>query len=186
MSTEYQVIRQRLERLYSELVEAEKLLHPAITKLRTILGEFLGVEVPAAAPPPAPPPERPSLAIPELARPPPTVARKKTAEELLEEILAVLREGVKPARYTVHKFIVAPQPITYEGNAHDLGEDYDAVILVPTIDAQIEVDRNVDVSTPVVKAWTSLNLDNMKVRRIFYKGVTPNLQGSMNIWAFKY
>jgi hypothetical protein len=26
----------------------------------------------------------------------------------------------------------------------------------------------------------------MKVRRIFYKGVTPNLQGSMNIWAFKY
>jgi hypothetical protein len=60
------------------------------------------------------------------------------------------------------------------------------VILVPTIDAQIEFDRNVDVSTPVVRANTSFNANNVKVRKIYYKGVTPGQEGRMNIWAFKY
>jgi len=178
---EYQTL---LKRLYDELVEAEKMLHPAITKLRKTLESLMSFPAPPTVTP-APPPERPTLSIPELARPP-VVVKKKTIEELVEELVSMLETGVKPARYTIHKFIVAPQPITYEGNAHDLGDDYDSVILVPTIDAQIEVDRNVDVSTPVIKAYTAFNLDNTKVRRIFYKGITPGLIGQMNIWAFKY
>jgi hypothetical protein len=170
----------------------EQQLHPLVTRLRTILGEYLGVEMapPAAPAPEAPPHEAPARIIvaeapaAEVPRLTPTV---DPVRALLEQLIRVFTTGIRLARYREHKFVVAPELITYEGNVHDLGDEYDTVILVPTIDAQIEIDRAVDVaSTPVIKAFTSLNLDSVKVRRIYYKGVTPGLTGTMNIWAFKY
>jgi len=192
LSADYQLIRERLERIYRELLVIEQQIHPVVTRVRVLLGELLGVEeiAPTAAPPEEPPVPRVEaariiVAEERIEAPAPRPAVDPT-RAILESILRVLTTGVRFARYTEHKFTVAPEPITYEGNVHDLGIEYDTVLLVPTIDAQIEVDRNVEPTTPVIKAFTSLNLDGMRVRRIYYKGVTQGLTGQMNIWAFRY
>jgi hypothetical protein len=189
--TDYQLLRKRLERLYSELLVIEQQLHPLVTRLRTILGEYLGVEMapPAAPAPEAPPREAPARVIvtevpaTEVPRPAPAVDPTRA---LLEQLIRVFAAGIKLARYTDHRFVVAPEPITYEGNVHDLGQNYDVVILSPSIDTQIEIDKPVEPNTPVVFANTFLTIDNMIVRRIHYKGVSPVLRGKMSIWAFKY
>jgi hypothetical protein len=190
-STEFQLLRERLERLYNELRVMEEQLHPIISRLRTVLGEFLGVEA-VAAPPPTPTPptpaEAPRILVAEAPAPaaaprPPELPPERT---LLFMLLTEITKGIKLARYRDHKFVVASEPITYEGNTHDLGQEYDVVILSPSIDTQIEIDRPVEPNTPVIFANTFLNIDNMVVRRIYYKGVSPVLKGKMSIWAFKY
>jgi len=187
-ATDYQLARERLERIYRELLVIERQIHPIVTRVRVLLGELLGVE--EAAPPEAPEAPRVEAAriivAEERVEAPAPRPGVDPTRALLESILRTLNTGVRPARYTDHRFVVAPEPITYEGNVHDLGMEYDTVLLVPTIDAQIEVDRNVEPTTPVIRAFTSLNLDGVRVRRIYYKGVTPGLTGQMNIWAFRY
>jgi hypothetical protein len=188
---DYQLLRQRLERLYSELLVIEQQLHPLVTRLRTVLGEYLGVEMapPAAPAPEAPPHEAPARIIvaeapaAEVPRPTPTV---DPVRALLEQLIRVFTTGIRLARYRDHRFIVAPEPITYEGNVHDLGQEYDVVILSPSIDTQIEIDKPVEPNTPVIFANAYLTIDNMVVRRIYYKGISPALIGKMSIWAFKY
>jgi len=60
------------------------------------------------------------------------------------------------------------------------------VLLIPTIDAQISVNAPVEPSTPVVYANSVLNLDKVKVRTVYYKGVTPGVVGRLNIYVFGY
>ncbi|MEM0232577.1 MAG: hypothetical protein QXL22_01000 [Candidatus Nezhaarchaeales archaeon] len=190
--TEYQVFRARLEKLYRDLLEIESQLHPLITRLRIAIGEFLGISAEApTAPPPAPTPpaetRRMKVAEIEVAAPPP---RPPTIESVLASISRLLSEvsekGFKLRQYTDHKFIIAPEEITYEGAMHDLGLDYNAAILVPSIDARIEINKPVGDNTPVILARTALNLDNMVIREIYYKGLTPGLVGTMSIWAFRW
>jgi len=187
-STEFQLLRERLERLYNELRVMEEQLHPIISRLRMVLGEFLGVEAVAAPPPIPAPAEAPRILVTEKLAPTPAPRPGVTLSEreLLFMLLTEITKGIKFARYRDHKFVVASEPITYEGNAHDLGQEYDVVILSPSIDTQIEIDRPVESNTPVIFANTFLNIDNMVVRRIYYKGVSPVLKGKMSIWAFKY
>ena len=192
-SVEFQLLRERVERLYNELRIMEEQLHPVITRLRTALGEFLGVEGVSAPPTPAPPDEvevttrRIMVAEEFREMPPPTAPRQPTVQDLINLLLTtMLTKGIRIAPYSVHRFVEAPEPITFEGSSHDLGESYNALILVPTIDTQIEIDKPVETTTPVIKAQTAFNLDNIVVRKIFYKGVTPGLTGNMNIWAFRY
>ena len=191
-SVEFQLLRDRIERLYNELRIMEEQLHPVITRLRRALGEFLGVE-PVTVPAPTPPPPEAEVTarrimvaeeVREVAPPPTT--RPLSMQEMMLLMLTTLAQGVRLAVYTDHKFVVSPEPISFEGTSHDLGDVYNALILVPTIDTQIELDKPVEVNTPVIKAQTAFNVEAVKVRKIFYKGVTPGLIGEMNIWAFKY
>jgi hypothetical protein len=190
-SPEFQLLRERLERLYNELRVMEEQLHPIISRLRTAVGEFLGVEA-VAAPPPTPAPPAPAEALRILVAEAPTPTAAPRPPELPPErtllfmLLTEITRGIRLRGFRTHKFTVAPSPITFEGSLYDLGEEYDTVLIVPTIDAQIEIDKPVEVSTPVIKANTSLNLDNVKVKVIYYKGVTPGLTGDLNVWAFKY
>jgi hypothetical protein len=41
-STEFQLLRERLERLYNELRVMEEQLHPIISRLRTVVGGVSG------------------------------------------------------------------------------------------------------------------------------------------------
>jgi len=170
--TEFQLLRRRLENLYNELMVIEQQLHPVVTRLRMLLGEVLGVE--GAPPAPAPPIEGPRMAVI-------TPAVTPTAPEPVRPVTVVQLRS-----YRVHKFTVAPAPITFEGADYDLGEIYNTVILQPTVDTQIEVDKPVEPTTPVVYAGTFMNLDSVEVRRIYYKGVSPVLTGRLSVWAFKY
>jgi hypothetical protein len=187
-STEFQLLRERLERLYNELRVMEEQLHPIISRLRMVVGEFLGVEAAAAQPPTPAPAEAPRIFVTEALAPtaaprPPELPPERT---LLFMLLTEITKGIKLARYRDHKFVVASEPITYEGNVHDLGQEYDVVILSPSIDTQIEIDRPVEPYTPVIFANAYLTIDNMVIRRIYYKGISPVLKGKMSIWAFKY
>ena len=166
MSSEYQLLRERLERLYDELGKALDELHPALARVHRVLGEFLGI------PPevPSPPPERVLV--------PPTVAPAARIEDILADILRNLKS------FDDHIFTIAKNPIRYQGTQHDLGDYYDAAILVPSIDAQIEIDRPVQPETPVIFAQTSFNIKH-RVRTIHYKGTSQTLQGTLSIWAFR-
>jgi hypothetical protein len=185
---DYQLLRQRLNNLYLQLQEIELQLLPIVARLRSAIGGFLGVEGLGQAPAPIAPPEAPGrviLAEERPAAPPPTATA--TLQDLLVRLIDLLENrGIRLARYRDHKFVVAKEPVTYEGNYHDLGDVYNKVLLSPTIDAQVEVDRKVEPDTPVIKAYTILPLDNMDVRTVYYKGVVPDITGKMFIWAFKY
>jgi hypothetical protein len=166
----------------------EEQLHPIISRLRMVLGEFLGVEAAAAQPPTPSPAEAPRILVTEEFAPTPAPRPGVTLSEreLLFMLLTEIARGIRLRGYRTHKFTVAPSPITFEGSQYDLGEEYDTVLIVPTIDAQIEIDKPVEVSTPIIKANTCLNLDSVKVKVIYYKGVTPGLTGDLSVWAFKY
>lgn len=191
--TEYQVARALLERLYEELTIIESQLHPAISRLRSLLGELLGYPPPTpTAPPPTPTPEEaPKIIIPETIpkEAVTTTVKKATLDDILNVLLKILEqisEGVKTRRYTTHYFKISPNPITYEGSFLDLGDVFDSAIIVPTIDAQIEIDKPVETTTPIIYGNTALNLDNTKIRTIYYKGVSKTLRGTLLVWAFKY
>lgn len=188
MEEQYQLLANRLRRLYDELVEAERQLHPALTRLRRALGEFLGIEPTPIKPKPEEIKEQPTMFIPEAwVKPIPTPPPKPrvTIEDLLLQILAELRKGVVLRPYTEHKFVIAKEPITYEGNAHDLGGVYDLVIVMPTIDCKIEINKNVEEATPVIGSYTEVIFRDIPITKIYYKSVTPGLVGTMNIWAFR-
>lgn len=189
---ELQALRSRLEKLYEELSIIEQQLHPVVTRLRMLLGDILGIAPPPPAPPAeAPAAEAPRLIVPEAAAPQPTAPAPQRIglediHRLLSRICEELSRGVVVRSYTKTWFFVAPAPITYEGASCDLYGEWDAVLLVPTIDAQISVNAPVEPSTPVVHANSVLNLDKVKVRTVYYKGVTPGLVGKLRVYAFKY
>ncbi|MEM1944134.1 MAG: hypothetical protein QXE50_05955 [Nitrososphaerota archaeon] len=176
----YQLLRERLERIYRELTIIESQLHPLVTRLRKTLGELLAIEeapTPVAEAPRVE--ERPRIDIPPAIAPLPTPPAPAAPA-------APRIQLVEPIRYRVHKFTVAANPITFEGSNFDLGDTYDTVIVIPTVDTQIEIDKPVEPTTPAIFANTSFNLDNVAVRTIYYKGVSTVLTGRLIVWAFKY
>jgi hypothetical protein len=186
-STEFQLFRDRLNNLYLQLQEIELQLLPIVNRLRSVIGGFL--EVGGVGPEPAatPPPITPRIILAEERPTAPPIPATATLQDLLVRLIDLLENrGIRLARYRDHKFVVAKEPVTYEGNYHDLGDVYNKVLLSPTVDAQVEVDRKVETDTPVIKAYTILTLDNMDVRTVYYKGVVPDINGKMFIWAFKY
>ncbi|MEM2233823.1 MAG: hypothetical protein QXP81_09840 [Nitrososphaerota archaeon] len=193
MSADYQLLRERIERLYNELLVIEQQLHPLVTRLRAVLGEFLGATAapPTPTPPAVPKEEGPRIIIPaeEVPGVPAPVRRAATLNDVytvLNDILSEFRKGILFRRYTRFFPTTAPNPITFEGSDYDLGADYDAAIIVPSIDAQIRINEPVQPDTPVIFANTALNLDNMIIRKIYYKGIVPNLTGTLYVFAFKF
>ncbi|MEM4154977.1 MAG: hypothetical protein QXW52_09200 [Candidatus Caldarchaeum sp.] len=179
--TEYQLLRDSLERVYRELVTIESQLHPLVTRLRQALGAFLSIEEiePVAEAPKVEETAKIRIDVPTTM----AVAPVQPAAAARPEPRIQL---VEPIRYRIHKFAIAPNPITFAGSNFDLGETYDTVIIVPTIDTQIEIDKPVESTTPVIFALTSFNLDNVAVRTIYYKGVSTTLTGRLVVFAFKY
>ena len=194
-NAELQVLRSRLERLYEELSILEQQLHPVITRIRTILGEFLEITPHAAQMVPVP--EVPQAEVPRVIIPEAPAGVVEVREvvprvtlvdvyQLLNRVYEELLAGVKIRSYTNTQFLEVPTPITYEGTSYDLRGEWDSVVLVPSIDAQISVNKPVEPTTPIIYANTALNLDHTKVRVIYYKGTTPGLTGKLLVFAFRY
>jgi len=81
-----------------------------------------------------------------------------------------------------HLFTTAPQPVTIKGDKYDLGRVVDFVMVLPTIDAQIEFDQPVEPVTPVITGGTIFQW-NLRVRTIYYKAVSETLQGQLYVFA---
>ncbi|MEM2941433.1 MAG: hypothetical protein QW304_07795 [Thermoproteota archaeon] len=162
---QYQIL-ERLQRLISLL---ESFIRPAEAR-------------PAAAPPteaPIAPVRRLITAAgpPAPPTPPPTTALEKLLNQLISE-------GVKTRPYDDHVFTVTEKPITFDGDKLDLGDVYDAVVLMPSVDCQIELDREIQTNTPTVFAFTAFNVEH-KVRTIHFKGTSTTVIGTLSIWAFR-
>ncbi|MCS7117627.1 MAG: hypothetical protein NZ957_02425, partial [Thaumarchaeota archaeon] len=145
--TELQLLRNRLERLYYELMEIEQQLHPIVTRIRIALGEFLGIPEPqpvAEAMAERPRQESRMIIVPVEAPAPAITDRGATLRVPTVRLLS----------YREHWFTVAPNRITFTGADFDLGQDYDTVLLSPSIDAQIEINKPVEPTTPVIFANT--------------------------------
>jgi hypothetical protein len=111
---------------------------------------------------------------------PPTIP-----EEIKEAIPTPPVVIVKTKPYDEHFFTVVPKPLNYTGDYFDLAKEYDLVIVSPSIDAQIEFDKPIESSTPVVAGGTALSAE-LKVKRIYFKAVSTTVEGTISIWAFRY
>ena len=105
----------------------------------------------------------------------------KSTIQALQSLPPSLSVIEKP--FTDHRFFVANQPITSTGDHVDIGRNADVVMVMPTIDAQIEFDRNVESSTPIVLGGTVFT-HPQRTRIIYYKAVAQNVTGSLNVWAY--
>jgi hypothetical protein len=180
---EYQKIYPLLERLYDELAEAEKLLHPVLTRLREILGEFLGKMPPAPAPARAAVVEARKIEI--TAERTPRVEAPKVAVEVAPRIAEIPRVTmVKQVPFTEHLFTRVEQKIDDKERVFDLGGVYEAIIVVPEIDAYIEFDKPITDRTPPVAGGTALNAE-IYVREVHYKSAIPGMTGELSVWAFR-
>jgi len=195
-SVELQTLLAKLGHLYIELTEIERQILPIISRLRSVIGEILGAEQvrPVATPVRAEaevhvaapsrlimPAERPRAA--------PEVRRGVTLDDVyavLVEIKEELESGLRRRPFRDHRFVRAPNPITYEGNSFDLGDTYHTAMIVPTVDAQIEINRKVEPTTPEVKAFSALNISDTAIRTIHYKSTSPELRGELLLWLLKY
>src|SRR5579883_807261 len=68
------------------------------------------------------------------------------------------------------------------GATTDLGRTVDFVMVSPTIDAQIEFDRDIKATTPVISGGTIFRW-NLRVRTIHHKAVSTTLTGQLYVWV---
>jgi hypothetical protein len=154
-------------RKFPRFKEFLETLRAHYTELISLIDAWLGVA-------PAPPEEKRRLEIP------------KEIPKAIEKVVPVPPATiVKTKPYDEHFFTVVPKPLNYTGDYFDLGKEYDLVIVIPSIDAQIEFDKPIESSTPVVAGGTALNAE-LKVRRIYFKAVSTTVEGTISIWAFRY
>src|SRR5579875_64902 len=70
------------------------------------------------------------------------------------------------------------QQLNNIGATTDLGRTVDFVMVSPTIDAQIEFDRDIKATTPVISGGTIFRW-NLRVRTIHHKAVSTTLTGQL-------
>jgi len=182
------------------LSSSEPLAEEIIDRLIADLRALRGILYPRAARPPTP------AAAPAAAAPAPAPAGRAVprqrlliptgetgtaagvSEVVAEAARAVEERPVLVARYVKelpwngHLFDTAPGAITNKGDKYDFGREVDYVMVVPTIDTQIEFDRPVNPTTPVVSGGTAFDW-NLRVREVYYKGVSATLEGQLYVFA---
>src|SRR5579875_782039 len=84
--------------------------------------------------------------------------------------------------FTDHDFFVASEQLNNIGATTDLGRTVDFVMVSPTIDAQIEFDRDIKATTPVISGGTIFRW-NLRVRTIHHKAVSTTLTGQLYVWV---
>ncbi len=109
---------------------------------------------------------------------PQSISTFQQLQELLPPVISVIE---KP--FDDHKFFVATQKITSTGDKVDLGREVDFVMVMPSIDAQIDFDKPITSETPVVLGGTAYS-HPQKTRIIYFKGTSSTLQGTLSVWAY--
>lgn len=111
---------------------------------------------------------------------PDTVAILKYLKQISESLQALqLKQGASSSNtgavevstkpYTDHYFVQLPDPVTTSPQKYDLLKPADAVIMYSSVDVQIELDRDVSPSTPVISAFQVVNFDLKVKNNITYK-----------------
>lgn len=99
----------------------------------------------------------------------------------MQQLYPALEVIEKP--FDGHHFFVATQKITSLGDRVDLGRDVDFVMVMPSIDAQIDFDTAINNQTPVVLGGTAYSHPE-KTRTIYFKGTSTTLTGTLSIWEY--
>jgi len=167
---------------YEEL-ERLRRLYPLLEALYNVLAEFLGkkpIEEKVEKPPKEK--EERKLIIPKVKPTPPPPPPTPTIAPAITVPTIPTEVKIKP--YTEHLFTIAEQPIDEKEREFDLGDWWDAIIVLPDIDTYIEFDRKISDRTPIVPGGTTVNAE-LRVRKIHYKSAVPGLEGTLSIWAFR-
>jgi len=169
---------------------AEEIIDRLIADLQALRGILYPKAArPAVAPAVAPPTTKQVVPRPRLFTPTGQTGTAAGVSQVLEEAAKAAEERpVVVARYfkelpwNGHIFDTAPTPITNKGDKYDFGRVVDYVMVVPTIDAQIEFDKSVNPTTPVISGGTTFPW-NLRVKTVYYKGVSTTLTGQLYVFA---
>ncbi len=101
----------------------------------------------------------------------------------LNDLFQLIAIGVKERSFDGHRFAVATESLNNTGNSTDIGRVVDFVMVVPSIDAQIELDNAIESSTPVVSGGTVFR-QPIRCRVINHKAVSTTLEGTISYWAY--
>src|SRR5579875_1625923 len=105
-----------------------------------------------------------------------------TPEQFNRFLTEYLSAAVVERPFTDHDFFVASEQLNNIGATTDLGRTVDFVMVSPTIDAQIEFDRDIKATTPVISGGTIFRW-NLRVRTIHHKAVSTTLTGQLYVWV---
>jgi len=103
--------------------------------------------------------------------------------DALNYVVGLLTVGIKDRPYDGHLFAVASEPLNAQGNTTDIGRPADFIMVLPSIDAQLEFDKSVDSATPVVSGGT-LYKHPQRVRKINHKATSTTLVGTVSYWSY--
>jgi len=164
--------------------ELEQLLDEFIAGLNRLRQRLIAKAPSAPALPSAPRfrilPEQASISSQIIALPP-----LISPEQFNRFIGEYLSAGVIERPFSGHNFFVAAEELNNTGARTDLGRVVDFVMVMPTIDAQIDFDNDIKASTPVVSGGTIFRW-NLRVRTIYHKAVSTTLTGQLYVWVAWY
>ncbi len=109
---------------------------------------------------------------------PQTVSMVQQLQQIVPPVLSIIQ---KP--FDGHKFFVSYKKITSTGNKIDLDREADFVMVMPSIDAQIDFDNEVSDQTPVVPGGTVFSHPH-KTSKIYFKGTSKTSEGTLSVWAY--
>ncbi len=112
---------------------------------------------------------------------PPSITEIQQLQQLQQVVPPLISVIERP--FDGHRFFVAPQKITSTGDKIDLGREVDFVMVMPSIDAQIDFDTQITDQTPVVLGGTVYS-HPQRTRVIYFKGTSSTLQGTLSVWAY--
>jgi hypothetical protein len=107
-----------------------------------------------------------------------------TTQEAFMSLAQVLAVGVKERPYDGHSYFIAAEPLNATGNDTDIGRTVDFLMILPSIDAQIDFDdQPIKQSTPTVSGGTILK-HPVRSRVIHHKAVSTTLKGTLSVFAY--
>jgi hypothetical protein len=165
--------------------ELEQLLDEFIAGLNRLRQRITATAAPPHPELPAAPrfrilPEQ--TAVPSQIIAPPSLITPEQFNRFIGEYLSA---GVIERPFSGHDFFVAAEELNNTGAQTDLGRTVDFVMVSPTIDAQIDFDRDIKATTPVVTGGTIFRW-NLRVRTIHHKAVSTTLTGQLYVWVAWY
>jgi hypothetical protein len=171
----------------AELAQVASRTSADLTRLAQLLRSLFSEKVPAAQATQALArvrlPTGTSVAPGLLVAPPVVSGAFDNPTDALNYLIGLANIGTKDRPYDGHLFAVAAEALTNKGNSTDIGRPADFVMVLPSIDAQLEFDKSVEASTPVVSGGT-LYRHPQRVRKIFHKASSATLAGTVSFWAY--
>ncbi len=153
--------RTEIDQLYQELLTDIFGTTPAAKLVEEIPG-FIIRGTPGSVPP--------LIALPKI----PTLA----------DVLTLLaKSGIKARTFDHHEFAVATQPLDIRGNQTSLARTVDEVMVIPSIDAQVDFDTAIGPTTPAISGGLSYR-HPQRTKAINFKATSPVLTGTLSFWSY--